>query len=241
MVTPLESTGLDPINTIQEDFSQPSLIERITRSAYLSLTSPFLWTFGLTLASFSILPLSASLTLTATIVGGMVLFTHKVPKGLLHESVIFDSLSRDLLTRAHLLKSPYYSKMEDGIYLGALPLKNYGHEDLLINTLGINAILSMVQDYELSQETFFSTPVAIEDWKKRGMILLQIPARDLSSLSQADLHRAADFIDQHKEKGLYIHCKAGRGRSVMGYIAYLTKYKHLPLDEALSKTKQARP
>ena len=40
------------------------------------------------------------------------------------------------------------------------------------------------------------------------------------------LHAIADMISEGLTKGdVYIHCKAGHGRSAMGELAYVIKYK----------------
>jgi atypical dual specificity phosphatase len=133
----------------------------------------------------------------------------------------------------------YYNKMQEGIYLGGLPLKNFNHEILLLE-LGIKAILSVLEDVELNTETFCSSPVTKEYWKEHGISQLHLSVIDFSSISHSDLHQAADFIHQHKE-GIYIHCKAGRGRSVMSYMAYLMKYEGKTYEQAYVETKTNRP
>lgn len=212
----------------------------ITNIAYLFLKSPFLWTFGGLVASWFIFPLPASLALTATVVCGMATFPHQLPRLLHYEAAIIDGISREYLTRAGLLKHPYYNEIFPGVYLGALPLRNFYDENTLIKELNIKAVLTVVEDYELSTETLFSSAVQKSDWARQGVSVYHLSIEDMTSLSIEDLHKAADFIKEY-ENGVYVHCKAGRGRSVMCVMAYLIKYKDYSYEEAEKFVRSKRP
>lgn len=207
--------------------------------AGLILKSPLILTFGGMISSACFLPATAVGSILAGTVALMILFPKYIPKALFYEGVIVDNLARKLLTQGGVMNSPYYNKIEEGIYLGAIPLKNFGH-DQEITALGVKAVLAVVESYELEQKTFISEAVQRQDWEKNHITFKQISAVDLGSISAVNLHTAADFINQHKT-GIYIHCKAGRGRSVMCLIAYLMKHKKMTCTAAIAFTKQKRP
>ena len=209
----------------------PQGLRNIADTAYLTLKSPLVLTFGSIFATGYFLPAKAVMCILGGVVGAMIYFPEKIPKGLFYEGVIVDNLARSVLTRCKLLRSPYYSHMGDNIYVGTIPLQNLDH-DKMIQQLGVKAILMIVEDYELNQRTFLSEAVQKQVWIDAGMDVLQIPVVDLNSIPLEALHQAADFINQYKEEGIYDHCKAGRGRSIMAFIAFLMKHKHMDLEKA---------
>lgn len=215
--------------------------EKVTSNvALLFFKSPFVWTFGGLAVSFFIFPFSASFILTTVVIGGMATFPRYLPKSLHYEAAIVDGVSRNYLTKWGFLDQPYYNEIFPGLYLGAMPLKNFCDEKTLIKTLKINAVLIALQDSELDVETLFSSPVQKSDWVKQGVQVCHVSAEDMTELSLEDLHKAADFIKEY-EKSIYIHCKAGRGRSVMCLMAYLMKYLNMSYEQAERFVKCKRP
>lgn len=105
------------------------------------------------------------------------------------------------------------------VFLGALPLKNLGHHE----TFKDFAILSLVQDPELTTLTPWSDPVTPEDWDKLGTRHKQIPTRDLQPVPVEKLWEAVPFIEEQTSlgKSVYVHCKAGRTRSATAVISFL--------------------
>ena len=221
-----------PLKTKQE--------QTTTNIAYLFFKSPLIWTFGGLTAFLFLIPIPASLLLTTTLICGIVTFPYYIPKTLLYEGAIIDGITKDYLTKIGVLNKPYYNEILPGIYLGALPLKNFNHDKTLIEKLKIKAVLTVIEDYELATETLFSSPVQKNDWTEQGVGVCHISIKDMTSLSIKDLHIAADFIKEHKES-IYIHCKAGMGRSVMCLMAYLMKYKYMTYKDAERFVKCKRP
>jgi atypical dual specificity phosphatase len=140
----------------------------------------------------------------------------------------------------------YYSKIDDNIYLGALPLKNKGHIEELKNLAKKEnkelAILTIVEPWEL-EEHLLSTPVTCEDWKKEKIDQQPISVIDGQPPALDQLKIAAKFIDDQiaKNKIVYVHCKAGRGRSAMAVAAYyLYKDEELSVSDVIKSIKAKR-
>lgn len=204
----------------------------ITDIARLYIKSPFVWTFGSLAVSWFALPATASVALTAVVVCSMAAFPHQMPRSLHYEAAIVDCIGRDFLTRAGAINQPYCSEISPGIVLGALPLKGFYDVDTLIKKYHLKAVVMVVEDYELNTDTFISTPIRKQEWLDKGIKVLHLKVKDMTQVSMKDLHKAADFIKKNKE-GVYIHCKAGRGRSVMCLMAYLMKHEGKSYKEAL--------
>lgn len=108
-------------------------------------------------------------------------------------------------------KYPYWSKLSNQIYLGAIPLKNYHHLEK-ISALGIKAVLSINKKYEF-QSQLFAKPVKPSDWQSKKIAFLRVASPDLQPLKTAKITQAVDYISDQVKLGnpVYIHCTAGRG------------------------------
>lgn len=112
---------------------------------------------------------------------------------------------------------PWWNQIEQGLYLGGLPLKHMPHmEDL--QRLGITDVITINEDFEIS--------ISAKEWQDRGITNHRFVAEDFLPVSQDQLKTGADLIHQLLMKGrvIYVHCKAGVGRSASLVVAYLIKY-----------------
>lgn len=135
----------------------------------------------------------------------------------------------------------WWSKIEPlNLYLGAIPLKNQGHLEQIAE-LGITDVLSIVEDFELA-DGWVNSPAKKEDWEALGVQVKQIPAVDFYPLTQQEIQEGIEHLHTLLQEGktVYVHCKAGRGRSATIVIAYLMKYHGLSFEQAFSTIKEAR-
>ena len=145
----------------------------------------------------------------------------------------------------------WYNKILDNVYLGAIPLKtssvngNQGTLNEIPNRLAtefnVCAIISCNEEFERCV-----TP-SKDEWSKLGVELLKVNVADFNFAPElAQLIEAANFIDKYvqgklffviyllisviiENKGVYIHCKAGRTRSATVLGAYLIiHHSHSP-------------
>ncbi|NGX52275.1 MAG: hypothetical protein KR126chlam5_00571 [Candidatus Anoxychlamydiales bacterium] len=144
-------------------------------------------------------------------------------------------------------KQPWYSDISDkakdvsNIYLGAIPLNNKKHI-AEFKKEKIKSILSLLEPFEY-QKTFFSNPVTAEDWTNTGMKQCKIEALDFEPLSLDQINKAVKFLTKKIGKGkkVYVHCKAGKGRSVTAVCCYLIAEKNMSAKEAIAFVKGKRP
>lgn len=138
---------------------------------------------------------------------------------------------------------PWYNEIIPGLYLGALPLENLDHQKQLLENEGIGAVVSLVEPWEFKHRSQIARPIQPSTWEKLGIDHLQISTKDWSPVQSSRIDEAVEFIHQELQKGkrVYVHCKAGRGRSASVVICYLMKYHHVSAREAIAKVKVARP
>lgn len=115
-----------------------------------------------------------------------------------------------------------------------------------IKELGVSRILSVVEKFELENQTWpgilsfgliYTNPVKSDTWEELGIDQLIIGAEDFYGLSFEEFEEGVSFLINHKA---YIHCKAGRGRSVSEYMGFLIVVHGLSFEEAYAVTKMHR-
>lgn len=123
----------------------------------------------------------------------------------------------------------WWNQIDPMMILGAIPLHNLNHMELLKKGEGVGAILSILEDFELAPNFCFQ-PVTKEDWEANGIRFLQVPAEDSHGVSSAKIQQCLDYIDQCHRDGLrvYVHCKAGKGRSASVVLSYLARHNPKP-------------
>jgi hypothetical protein len=135
--------------------------------------------------------------------------------------------------------SPWWNEIDTNLYLGAVPLRLMGHNDIL-KDLGINVIISLNEPFELNIDT--------KSWNDYNIDNIIIDAKDYHAVSKDKLilvvNLIKDLIIKHKK--IYIHCKGGRGRSASVVICYLLKHglynghKFNSIDEVMAYVKGKR-
>ncbi len=130
-----------------------------------------------------------------------------------------------------------------GLYLGGLPLSAPFHNDLkALKKEGIGAVLSMVEPFENHSKGWISSPITLSQWKEAGVKQLQIPMEDFGTGPIPDVEKGVEFIRWNvlNNRSVYVHCKAGRGRSALVVMAYLIKYENLSAKQALALVQSQR-
>ncbi|GBG71595.1 hypothetical protein CBR_g9011 [Chara braunii] len=119
------------------------------------------------------------------------------------------------------------------LVLGAVPFPG---DVLKLKELGVHGVITLNEPYE--------TLVPPSMYKEHNIDHLEIPTRDfLFAPSQESIQRAVDFIHSHtlKGQGIYVHCKAGRGRSTTVVLCYLVAHCGMTPREALEFVQAKRP
>lgn len=127
------------------------------------------------------------------------------------------------------------------IVLGGIPLKNENHFSAL-REKNIDSVLILLEIFEL-EDGWLNEPVKILEWEAIGKRVKHIKAVDFSPLKEEEFREALDFLEKELEQNrrVYVHCKAGRGRSASIVITYLMKKEGISYEEAFSRVSSVRP
>lgn len=126
----------------------------------------------------------------------------------------------------------WYNEIADGILLGALPDAALAHH--LAAHESVSAVLNMVGEWEGPVDAYSSL----------GIAQLWLPVVDFTSPTVEDLECGVDWLLEQTGQGkrVYVHCKAGKGRSGTVVMAYLMRTRQLSPAQAqellLSKRSQ---
>jgi len=137
---------------------------------------------------------------------------------------------------------------QPSLYLGALPLvKGVAGRELRndleqLKEIGVGAVLSVVEVFENNSEGYITSAVTPQQWKEGGIKQLQLPTPDFETISLEQIQRGVAFIDWNiqNNRSVYVHCKAGRGRSALIEMCYLIKHHEYTADEAFKLIRENR-
>jgi atypical dual specificity phosphatase len=158
------------------------------------------------------------------------------------DQVIFHvSLGYNLASH-HQVSQPWWTELEDKkIILGALPFHERKHVERL-KSLGVGGVLTLNKPFEL-QPNLIGTPVQPCDWLLNNVESLHIPTPDFCPPSPEEIKLGIEFMKKiiNSGKSVYVHCKAGRGRSVVAVVCYLMEIDNMTVEEAIDYVKKRRP
>lgn len=207
----------------------------------LFLTSPLMITLVCIILLASFLPTVFAILLVAASLFFLVRFPYLLPCHLLYEISLVDLIVREKLSKLFpSLNQTWWNSIEDLLILGALPLDNWHHPETL-QKLGVQAVVSILEPYEAETATFFSTPT--RDWKAFNMHHILHACWDMEPPTLEMIHHALDDIQKFIGRGekVYLHCKAGRGRSALIAVCYLIQARKMTAAGALAHVKKRRP
>lgn len=132
------------------------------------------------------------------------------------------------------------------IFLGALPIsRKFASNDLTTLTTehNIGAVLSVVEPFEMNSPGSVLTPITANQWRHNGVQHKQLPTEDFKTMSLDAIEDGVEFIRKcvKQELPVYIHCKAGRGRSALVLTCYLIKYHGFTAEDAIKHIQKDRP
>lgn len=124
----------------------------------------------------------------------------------------------------------WWDRVDDHVVLGALP---FASDVPRLAAEGVRAAVNTCEEY--------AGPAA--EYARAGINQLRIPTTDFNPPRLEDLERAVAYIRERAERGesVYVHCKAGRGRSVTVVLCWLVESQRLTPDEALEYVRARRP
>lgn len=184
------------------------------------------------------------LTVVWCVVEGVVwpLLAPMLLLGLYRRQLVFEVLLMIHIIESSLGVWRYFSRIDQYVYLGGIPMYALDHLSVLTLDLKVEAVLSINESYELQAVTLAGSPVSAGEWKKEDVQHLQLSAVDFSPPSYQVLDEGADWIQSHvKEKRVvYVHCKSGIGRSASVVAAYFMKHRHMNAQDAAAHVRSMR-
>jgi len=132
------------------------------------------------------------------------------------------------------LRGPHISKIDDDVYLGALPM--YWDVENMVSNHKIRAVVNLCDEYSGPQT----------EYQRYAIHQLHLSVVDHYEPSVKEIKQAIQFIQSHVAVGhkVLIHCKAGRGRSGAIAICWVAISRRVSLEEAqkylIEKRKKVR-
>ncbi len=132
-----------------------------------------------------------------------------------------------LITRepSLLVSSSRYDRwnhvLGSNVILGMVPLSNHQHHTKLSQDYRVGAVLTLLEPFEVLPGAI-ATPVTSAQWSELGINHLHIHAEDFKPLPVTAFQKGVKFIQEQVALGrnVYVHCKAGVGRSASVVVAY---------------------
>lgn len=103
--------------------------------------------------------------------------------------------------------------VDDAVVIGGAPFGWMNYPEKLSKQFNVKGVVNMCEEYR----------GPISSYKRLGIEHLRLPTVDHFEPSVEDLKKAVSFIQKHEEKGgrVYVHCRAGHGRSAAAVYAWL--------------------
>lgn len=143
--------------------------------------------------------------------------------------LFYPTLAWNLLLH-RLTRRRWWDRIDRNVLLGALP---FAAAVPALKAEGVRGVVNTCEEY--------SGPVAA--YGKAKIEQLCIPTVDFTPPRLEDVERAVSFIARHAERGesVYVHCKAGRGRSATVVLCWLIQSQGLTPTEAQRVLQEKRP
>lgn len=103
--------------------------------------------------------------------------------------------------------------VDNAVVLGGAPFGFMDYPQKLYSQFRVRGVLNMCEEYQ----------GPLKSYKRLGIEHLRLPTIDHFEPSVEDLKKAVSFIQKHESKGgrVYVHCRAGHGRSAAAVYAWL--------------------
>lgn len=123
-----------------------------------------------------------------------------------------------------------WNALDEHVLLGSLPTKR---DMARLKSTGVGATVNMCEEFRGH----------VEELRRLRVDQLHLPTLDYFCPTEDDIVRGLHFIDAQIAAGrkVYLHCKAGRGRSATVALCYLMRRQGLSVEEAYARLRAARP
>ena len=131
--------------------------------------------------------------------------------------LFYPTLAWNLLLKGLGLRRRWGDWVDDRVLLGALPFRQ---DVAALKAAGVGAVLNTCREWR----------GPVEEYQAAGIEELRLPITDFTAPSLDDVRAGVAFIQRQAAAGrkVYVHCKAGRGRSATIVLCYLVAQGHSP-------------
>eukprot|EP00527_Entomoneis_sp_CCMP2396_P006077 CAMPEP_0198141752 /NCGR_PEP_ID=MMETSP1443-20131203/4696_1 /TAXON_ID=186043 /ORGANISM="Entomoneis sp., Strain CCMP2396" /LENGTH=275 /DNA_ID=CAMNT_0043804581 /DNA_START=55 /DNA_END=882 /DNA_ORIENTATION=+ len=133
-------------------------------------------------------------------------------------------------------RNNWITKLDDTVVMGGTPFGFAGLPEKLYQKYDVRGVINLCEEYD----------GPIQKYKQLGMTELHLPTQDHYEPNLKDLRKAVDLIQKFEKEGkrVYVHCRAGNGRSAAAVFCYLLKkdrnVNRKDLNEQLCKLRSVR-
>ncbi|CAF1443653.1 unnamed protein product [Adineta steineri] len=147
--------------------------------------------------------------------------------------ILYDIPAFFLVIIFKLLNNPLnslYSQISSYCYLGCLPLPS---DVKILNKIGIEYVVNMCAEYHGPRKTY----------ELYNIKQLYLPTVDSTAPSRKTIEKAMKFMNEAfiNKKKIFVHCKAGMGRSATIVFCHLVANEKMSPENALKLLKEKRP
>ena len=149
-----------------------------------------------------------------------------------------------ILLKKHNKGSPRYNEVAcqgpGKLFLGAQP-DCYGGFHGLFADNNVRTVVSLNSSKERAGNIWMRPPTDAE-YSRHGVKMVKFTLPDHAPVMQGMLDKSADSIQKGLERGdVYVHCKAGQGRSAQAMLAHFVKHEKMSVDDAIRHMRLGRP
>jgi atypical dual specificity phosphatase len=146
------------------------------------------------------------------------------------QALFYPTLGWNMLLGRTLQVRRWWDEIDRHVLMGAFP---FARDVPRLAAAGVRGVVNTCREY--------AGPLAA--YQAAGIRQLHIPTIDFHPPLLNDILQAVEFIDDHvaRGEGVYVHCKAGRGRSATVVLCWLIKAKGMTPEEAQSHLLARRP
>ena len=148
-----------------------------------------------------------------------------IARFLFYPTLVYNVLACRLFRLWH-----WWDCVDEHVLLGALP---FASDVPALSALGVKGVVNTCLEYAGPTEAYQDV----------GIVQLYLPTTDYTWPSREDIERGVEFINQYvqRRQPVYVHCKAGRGRSATVVLCWLISSKQLTPEQAQAYLKKKRP
>ncbi len=156
--------------------------------------------------------------------------TKKTMRIIIAQLLFYPTLVWNLLLCRLLKVRRWWSYIDDGVILGALP---FASDVPALVREDVRGVINTCREYD----------GPLNAYHEAGIRQLHLPTVDFTPPTLEHIRRGVEFIDEclARDEAVYVHCKAGRGRSATLVICWLVATKGLAPREAQAWIQSRRP